>query len=395
MEGDPVTGGAIESATGAVRIAAVDVFDIELPVREERRRLRGYSGLSGTYTVSRISTDAGVTGYSFGGGTHENFGQPSLSSQLESEIRPALVGRDIFAIEEHLRHGLVRWGALEHALWDAIGKLLETPVYRLLGGGKESVKVYLTCVWPSAPDGSHVSIEEQAAFAVRLKEAGFKGMKIQARRPEPLDDAIACAEILAAVGDDFALMFDRTAHKLGPVWPYETALQVARGLQEAGATWLEEPLAQDDFAGSARLAREVEIPITGGEGYLGLAPYRESLIHGSYDILQPDAVAAGGIRTVQKIAALAEAWERPCILHGTGGLALSGCLHVSAAIGAEWLELAIILPPELPEEMWSPALAVLQSDRLYEFRDGEIVLPQSPGLGLDIDEDALAVHRVT
>jgi D-galactarolactone cycloisomerase len=252
-------------------------------------------------------------------------------------------------------------------------------------------------VWHGNLDQSHVSYDEQAAMAVRMKEAGFKGMKIRAWRPNPLDDALACREIRDAVGPDFAVMFDRTAH--GPeqvgqkVWDYETAWRVARGLEKHGAYWLEEPFGRDDYQSPARLAREVEIPITGGEGYQGLQQFSQCVKHGSFDILQPEGAGSGGILVCHKVGALAEAFGLGCVLHGTMGLRLAGWLQASAAVGAPWQELALIRPPLLPEQQWAPGLKLLKNHRFCSFRDGEIQLPDLPGTGLDVDEDALERFR--
>ncbi len=366
-----------------VRIQRINVFDIEIPTPREQVEM----GYINHYTVARVETDAGVRG------SYVGYEAPSLEV-LNRDVRPALVGKDLFAIEDHLKAGLAAWGGVEHALWDAIGKIAGQPVYRLLGGAKPSLRVYLTCVWRGKDDQSQVPYKDQAEMALKIKKAGFKGMKIRAWRPNPMDDVDACHEIRAAVGPDFAVMFDRTAHHPGKVWDYNTALGVARGLEKEHATWLEEPFDRNDFFSPARLAREVDILITGGEGYQGLDSYRECLVNETYDILQPDGVHAGGIFTVRKIAALAEAFHKPVILHGSMGLSVAGWLQASAAFGAEWQELALITPPLLPEEQWSPALKVLNSKTVFTFQKGEIQVPQAPGLGLEIDEEALDRFRV-
>ncbi len=369
----------------SVKITGIDSFAIRIPVSNEEAAV----GKIASYQVARVDTDAGVRGYSFAG---------PPSDLLDARLRPALVGKDLFAIERHLKNGLIESGGLEHALWDAIGKLAGQPVYRLLGGARKSVKVYLTCVWPGNLDQSHVSYDQQAEMAVRIQKAGFKGMKIRAWRPKPLDDAEACRVIRAAVGPDFAIMFDRTAHLPHSVgqktWDYPTALKVARAMEKHQATWLEEPFDRDDFLSPARLARDVDIPITGGEGYVGLDPFRECLMNGTYDILQPEGGGSGGIMICRKVAAMAEAFHVPCILHGTMGLRLAGWVQASAAIGAEWQELALITPPLLPEEQWSPGFKVLNGGKFFGFKDGEIVLPDLPGIGLDVDEEALERYRV-
>ena len=336
---------AVAASAKPVRITGIDSFPIRIPVSEEDTAV----GKINSYMVAQVDTDAGVRGYSFAGPA------PNL---LDTKIRPALVGQDLFAIERHLQAGLMEWGGLEHAIWDAIGKIAGQPVYRLLGGAEGKVKVYLTCVWPGNPDQSHVPYEQQVEMAVKIKQAGFHGMKIRAWRPRPDDDVEVCREIRAAVGPEFAIMFDRTAHhpqSVGQqVWDYETALRIARGLEKHNACWLEEPFARDDFLSPARLSKEVDIPITGGEGYRGLDAFRQCLIHESYDILQPEGAGSGGIFECRKVATLAEAFGRRCILHGTMGLRLAGWVQCSAAFGAEWQELALVTPPLLPEQQWSP-----------------------------------------
>ena len=359
---------AVAAGAKPVRITGIESFPIRIPVPEEDTAIGKING----YTVARVDTDAGVRGYSFAGPA------PNL---LDTTIRPALVGQDLFALERHLQAGLMEWGGLEHAIWDAIGKIAGQPVYRLLGGAEGKVKAYLTCVWPGNPDQSHVSYAQQVEMAVKIKQAGFHGMKIRAWRPRPDDDVEACREIRAAVGPEFAIMFDRTAHhpqSAGQqVWDYETALRIARGLEKHNAHWLEEPFARDDFLSPARLSKEVDIPITGGEGYRGLDAFRSCLIHESYDILQPDGASSGGIFVCRKVATLAEAFGRRCVLHGTMGLRIAGWVQCSAAFGAEWQELALITPPLLPEEQWSPGLQGAEG-RWIPDRPRRIHLPAGP-----------------
>ena len=96
----------------------------------------------------------------------------------------------------------------------------------------------------------------------------------------------------------------------------------------------------------------------------------------------------------RKIAILAESYHVPCVLHGSMGLRVAGFLQASAAMGAPWQELVFIRPPLLPEEVWSPGLQLLKTKTMYSFRDGEIELPELPGLGLDVDEEKVGQFRV-
>lgn len=369
------------AAAKPVRIQSIEIFPIEIPIPREELGMGKYA----RYTFYEVVTDAGVRGYCFDRGADYRL--------LDRAIRPALVGKDLFAVEQHLKAGLGQWGGVEQAIWDAIGKIAGQPVSRLLGGSAARLKVYLTCVWKGKTDQSDVPRQAQVDWAVKIRKAGFQGMKIRVNRPDPLDDAAVCGEIRAANGPDFSIMVDRTANLTG-LWDYSTALRVARELEKHNVRWLEEPFARDDLLSPARLAREVDIPISGGERFQGLNAYRECLARQSYDILQPDVVICGGISTVRKIAALAEAFHTPVTLHGSMALRLAGWLQTSAAIGAEWQELAIITPPLMPEEQWSPALRVLNSKTLFTIRHGYIDVPQGPGLGLDVNREAVEQCRV-
>ena len=335
-----------------------------------------------------MDTDAGVRGYSFAGG----------DPKALPAIQAALMGKDLFNIEAHLKNGLAEWGGVEHAIWDAIGKIAGQPVSKLLGGNRSSVKVYLTTVWQGKQDQSDVSYDAQAEMAAKEKKAGFKGMKIRAWRPNPLDDAEACGVIRQAVGPDFAIMFDRTAHapqSVGQkVWDYETGSKVASALEKNGAYWLEEPYARDDYASHARLCLERDMLITGGEGYRGIKPYHDSLLARAYDIVQPDGVQAGGIFLVPQDrharrgvpCALRSAW-----IHGTRVSRVS-CKprRRSARSGRNSFSSASAAAGRGLE----PGAAGAQHEDMYTFRDGEIEVPDLPGLGLDVNEEMVRRFQV-
>lgn len=123
---------ALAAQAKQVRITGIDIYNIRIPVTKDEAK----AGLNHAYTVVEVSTDAGVKGFSFSG---------PPPSQLPA-VRQLLVGRDLFAIEKHLDDGLEKWGGVEHALWDAIGRIAKQPVHRLLGGGGTRVKAYVTCV---------------------------------------------------------------------------------------------------------------------------------------------------------------------------------------------------------------------------------------------------------
>ena len=372
-----------------VRITKIETFRIRIPPEDGQPPdpFRIYA-----YQVNRVHTDSGIVGTSFVRGDTE---------LIERWAKPMLEGEDLFAVDRHLQRlqrqrgesGTQGWSGVEHAMWDAIGQAAGLPVARLLGGSRDRLKVYRTCVFPGKPDQSDVTYETQAEYAVRLKEAGYGAMKVRAWRPRPMDDVEMLAVTRQAVGEDFEIMFDRTAVRPGWVWDYDTALQVARSMERYNARWLEEPFDGDDLEGPARLAAEVDIPITGGELGRSIHQFLAFLTHKTYDVLQPDTRICGGILNARKISILAEAFHVPCIQHGTNGLALAGYIQAGCAMpNCDYQEM--IGQPNLPEEQWSPALRILRTPHVFEIEDGSVILPDLPGLGLDIDEEAIEEYRV-
>jgi L-alanine-DL-glutamate epimerase-like enolase superfamily enzyme len=367
-----------------IAIKSVTTFDVLVPQTGAVPPTRT-GGPPGRINVTCVETASGVKGYSFLGST----------AQQVAAAQPVLVSRDLFEIENHLQNGLIRWGGIEEAMWDAIGKIAGQPVARLLGGSALHQPVYVTYVWPGTNGQETITPRQQAEQATVLKTAGFRAMKIQVFRRNTQVDADACAEILSVGGPGFRVMVDRTADRSpNGLWSYDQALAAAHALEKAGCYWLEEPLARDDYEGPARLRRESKIIITGGEGYHGLEPYKQCLIHGTYEILQPELRLIAGIWTARKVGVLAEAWGLKTAPHGMSGLAWAGRLQLAAAMGSVYLEIAVLNPPWLPEDYCKAYLPLLYGEQPFRFDDGGCRVPQYPGLGLNIDEKALARYRV-
>jgi L-alanine-DL-glutamate epimerase-like enolase superfamily enzyme len=198
-----------------VAIKSVTTFDVQVPQNGPVPDSRT-GGPPGRINVTCVETDMGVKGYSFLGST----------AQQIAKAQPVLVGRDLFQIETHLKNGLIRWGGIEEAMWDAIGKIAGQPVSRLLGGAALPTQpVYITYVWPGTNGQETITPKQQAEQAKIVKAAGFKAMKIQIFRRNFLLDAEACAEILAVGGAGFRVMVDRTADRSpNGLWTYDVDL---------------------------------------------------------------------------------------------------------------------------------------------------------------------------
>jgi L-alanine-DL-glutamate epimerase-like enolase superfamily enzyme len=373
------------AAAGPVTITAIESFDIQLPQKQGARTfVPTYRNMTaGRNNVVKISTNAGTTGYSFLGAAANDV----------ARARALLVGQDLFAIERHLKNGLLDWPSVEEAMWDTIGRIAGQPLCRLLGGANlDIMPVYFTYVWPIPQD--EVLPKAQGDQAGLVRQAGFKAMKIQMMRTDYRIDVEATRQMLAAGGPGFKAMVDRTAGAKG-LWTYDQALAAAKALAEAGVYWLEEPLARDDYDGPARLRRDVpNFLITGGEGWRGLGPFREGLQRGTYAIMQPEMRTCAGPLTMRKIGAMCDAWNVPIAPHAATGLALAGRLQVSAAMGSLIQEIGVLEPGSFPWDVWDAYRPILHGQTPFAFRDGAVVVPQHPGLGLAVDEKALEKYRV-
>ncbi|MCE5258332.1 MAG: mandelate racemase/muconate lactonizing enzyme family protein [Chloroflexi bacterium] len=364
-------------------VTGIESFECRVPVSEKAAA----HGVGPDIWVTRVTTDKGITGYEF---------YPTLGRNLE-KARKIVVGQDPHNIEVFLQQGLGTAPGVETALWDIIGKAAGQPVYKLLGAAKEHIPCYLTCVWPGPADQSGVTYEQQAADIKYYQEHGFKAVKIRGFRRPIQADGDAVATIRDAVGgrEVMQIMIDRTGPYSGTIWTMDEAIIMARRFESLDVTWLEEPLNRGDVFEHAKLAQTVDIPITGGEGDRGLSMFSRYLKYGSYDILQPDTMNCGGILTTKKIGALAESFGVDCVLHGTHGLLLASRLQNEASLPNCWiLEVALTNPGLLPWEQWEHCLALVNQKELYRVENGEFIMSDLPGLGLDVNDAALERYRV-
>jgi len=360
-----------------MKITEVESFRVTVPISEAQQQQRCYH----TTGVTRIRTDAGITGYGF--------------NEVDAEaVRLILAGEDPFAIERHISAGLDRWYGAENALWDIVGKAAGLPLHRLLGAYRDKIPLYLTCVWPGAAEQTDVTPRQQAEDVRRYFERGYRAVKIRSWRPDPLDDVEAVRLIREMVGgrEMMEVMIDRTGESSGQSWDYETALRVARALEAVDATWLEEPFTRGDIDLHARLRAETAIAITGGE-HQPPEVYAGYLRGGAFDVVQPHC--AGVLSTLKKIAGMAEMFGVACIFHGSHGMNLVGSLQLAATIPSFRMhELVFTTPPALPEEAWAPLTALVKGETLYTVNDGYVDIPSAPGLGIEVDEEAIERYRV-
>ena len=337
-------------------------------------------------TLVRVETDQGLTGI--------GAGDLMLGLAGHEEL---FLGRDPLDLERHsqvldnLDFHYGRCWPLDLALWDLAGQAAGLPVYRLLGGRTDRLLAY-------ASSGELVAPEIRAERALAVLEKGFKALKIRFHHPDPAEDIAVVEEVRRAVGERLTIMVDanqgwRMPWDAAPAWDFKRALKVAQALAELEVYWLEEPLPAWDFEGLARLRQAVPIRIAGGEMNRRWHDFREMAERGSLDVFQPDVTLCGGITLVKKIAELVQArgaWFSP---HTWGnGIGLIANLHLAAAVGScPFLELPHD-PPGWTEERRDFVLA--PECRPVIDREGYLVIPDRPGLGVILDKKALETYRV-
>jgi L-alanine-DL-glutamate epimerase-like enolase superfamily enzyme len=271
-------------------------------------------------------------------------------------------------------------GGLDIALWDLLGKACRQPVGRLLGGRyRERVRPYASLLM-RPPD-------QMAEALLPVKERGFRAFKIGwgpfGRRDARTDEAIVRAA-RGAVGEDSLLMVDAGASDA--FWPqgYKWALRTAEMLAAYGVEWFEEPLAPDALEDYAALRRAARTPVAGGEVLTRRQSFQPWLEAGAFDIVQPDATKCGGLSEQRRIAWMAREHGVKFVPHGW-----------NTAVGlASDLQIASAMPDtDLVEYLTGSAfIDGLAAGGWKLDSDGMLAIPSAPGLGIEIDLDALAEY---
>jgi len=330
-------------------------------------------------TLVRVETDEGVTGFG-SGDTMAGFGA----------YEELFVGRDPREIASHVRaiesigFHTSRYWPLEAALWDILGKLSGQPVAVLFGGAAASLPAY-------ASFGELKSPGKRAESVLAAREAGFKAVKIRISRADVAAGIAAVRAARQAVGDSVEIMVDlnqwwRMPGDISPALDVAGVRRLAGELCDLGVLWLEEPLAGGDLAGMRMLREQTGIRVAGGEMARGPAELFEAISAGALDVVQPDAVLAVGMlraRTVAEFAMLRHGWFTPHTW--TNGLGLMANLHVVAGVGGgPYVE----FPYDPPG--WTPQRRdFFLTEPVLTDSAGCLRVPAGPGLGVQIDEDAV------
>jgi len=332
------------------------------------------------FSYFKVRTDEGIEGF---GPYTGNPGQHLIS--LLKGFDPYHVGEfwDAFMSGKRAGTANVKASGLEIALWDIIGKASGRPVYKLLGACRDRIMAY-------AATSRLLKVEEHVKQVHELMDMGFKAVKLRLHRPKPEDDLRMVKAVRDAVGDDLLILVD--ANQNNPsrqynFWSRRTAFKMARELDKLDIYFLEEPLPRRDVEGLAEIASSVDMFIAGGEHSRCIYDFKDHIVKGAYDIVQPDVIlGAIGITGMRKIGVMAGYFGRLLIPHvcGAGSLALGLAATLQAVATIEncpMIEYPFD-PPILTVETQQPIV----KEPILVDKDGFIKLPDKPGIGIEIKD---------
>ena len=336
------------------------------------------------HTLIAVHTDEGMTGLG------SVFTNDDLVRSALAVLAPLYDGENPLEperVSEKLHQHtfwLGRGGTLTHtisgidiALWDILGKATGQPVGRLLGGRyRERVRPYASLL-----------MREPGPLTDRLVELlarGFRAFKIGwgpfGRQSAALDEAIVRAA-RDAIGPDALLMVDAGASDAFWAQGYKWALRTAQMLASYDVAWFEEPLRPDALDDYVLLRRAAPLPIAGGEVLTRRQSFQPWLQAGALDIVQPDVTKVGGISEERRIGWMAQDWGVRCIPHGWNtAVGLAADLQLASALAMT----------DLVEYLTgSPYVDDIAAGGWVLDSDGMLAIPSTPGLGLELDADAL------
>jgi D-galactarolactone cycloisomerase len=371
-----------------MNIATVEV----IPVRNRMATPRGPSILTYHHRETlfiKLATDSGLVGWG------ETYRLAGAESTIREVIAPLLIGQPPApsrAVHQRMLSATFEngfaVGGVDLALHDLWGKSLGLPVHALYGGAQRStVNAYASMPGyfdDQAPE--HHWVDEVLA----LQTLGFRAMKLRIGRFAPEQEMPILARVREAVGPRIRLMADANA-----AYTPGRALRAADALRELNFTWLEEPLPQNGYRGYPELRAKMPLPLAGGEGITTRWAMHEALRRGCFDVVQPDVSICGGITECLFMAELAQLSQVQCVPHcWAGAITLAATLHVASLL-PDPSRMPGVDAPQLEFDVTeNPFRDDVVLNRPFELRDGALQVPNTPGLGVEIDEAALRRYAI-
>ena len=313
----------------------------------------------------------------------------AIEQMIELRFKPMLLGEDPFDLEKlwqkmyvqsahYGRRGVVPTviSGIDIALYDILGKILNHPVYDLIGGRyRRRFKAY-------ASGGMNKTLDQMVEEAKGYIEAGYFGFKVRIGREDPEEDIFFVQELRKKIGPKPALLVDAGQCYTNFPWTYDTAFRVCKKLETSDLFWLEEPLHPDDIEGYERLTANTSVPIVAGENEFTRYGFKDLIVRHAVDIVQPDVTRSGGISECKRIAAMASAHQMRCAPHIFGsGVGFMANMHFIAST-----PLAFIME-------YDQTLNPLRDELLIEkpvYHDGYVTLIEGlSGLGVELQAETL------
>ena len=363
-----------------MKIVAVDAFALSVDLRDRAVTLGVGTAIKKDTVIVRVRTEDGIVGY---GEAHHALAPTVVADLVNTNLAPLVVGEDALEVE-HLWErmyfaqgrthgpGWAIWKAIsgiDQALWDARGKALGLPVWKLLGGKKRRLRAYAGGI-----SLGYQAPESLAEEARRYVDQGFTAVKL--RLGDTVENDLArVRHVRKVLGDSVDLMTDVNTR-----YSYQQMLRLAPGLEECGIYWIEEPFPPDAIRDYALLAERTGIPLAAGENHFLRYQARQLLEADAAQILQPDPSKAGGITETKKIADLAAAYRRSFAPHTSmSGINMAVCLSLLTVCSN-----ALIYEADLSG--FNPFRDELVSPIPKIDREGFIEAFDGPGLGIEVDE---------
>ena len=373
-------------------VESVEAVGVESPLEEPFGYAQAWVETR-TATLVRVVASDGTVGWG------ECWGPVAGTREtVEEVLSPHVVGADPRDVE-HLYDRLYDVGratyqavvplpaisGIDLALWDLLGKLRGEPVATLLGGRRrEAVRPYATGHYFPETDDVEVVFETvvaearenaDALGAVKLKT----GLELLGYGPE--EDVELVRRVREAVGPDATVMVDANY-----AYDRTDARRVGRALEGEDVYWFEEPVVPEDVEGYARLSRTLEVPVAGGECHTPAA-FGRLFEAGGLDVAQPDVCIVGGLTPARRIARRASDHGVPVVPHVWGTpVALAASLQLIGTLpGEPWLEF---------DRSPNPLRKELATEPFAPDDDGQVGIPDGPGLGVELDDDAVERYRV-
>lgn len=357
-------------------IRSVKLSSITLPLEVPISDAKVFTGRQRPMTevvflFAEITTKQGFEGIGF---TYSKRAGGPAQYRHAQEVADGLIGEDPNDIARLLvklqwagasvgRSGLATQAlaAIDVALYDLKAKRAGLPLAKLLGAHRDSVRTYNT-----SGGFLNASLEEVQERASQSVAEGIGGIKVKVGLPDGAEDVRRVAGVRETIGDDMPLMVDANQQ-----WDRSTALRMGRRLEEFDLTWIEEPLDAYDVEGHARLTRTLDTPIATGEMLASVAEHERLIAGDACDIIQPDAPRVGGITQFLRLMTFADQKGLDLAPH----FAMEIHLHLAACYPREpWVEHFDWLNPLFEQRL--------------ETRDGRMLLPERPGLGITLSEQA-------